>query len=127
VQAIVDPLSVMGQRLAPLLLSLRESANAIVEIVFSPKSDIKSMPLLSYYAFGTSPSVGACSKHGLDVGGMERPKEARAYFPQVPAERVLTMNVDVPEPWLVEVRRWFTIPVGLHILRSAQPHNAGNV
>jgi UDP-glucose:glycoprotein glucosyltransferase len=72
-----------------------------IELLLAPTIELTSMPLQTYYAYAMEapPAAGhACGAAAhWAVGGQA------ARFARVPQDRVLTMNVDVPESWLVEV------------------------
>ena len=102
-QVVLDPLSPTAQRLAPLLVFLRNAAQADIELLLAPATELTSLPLKSYYAVALPqvdlPKCGA-EKQQDESAGWGAPQ---AHFPRVPQDRVLTMGVDVPESWLVEV------------------------
>lgn len=66
-----------------------------MEVILNPDDEVQSMPLNSYYAFAT-PQQGFTA--GLAA--------SKACLSDVPGNKVLTMNVEVPEAWLIEV--WST-------------------
>lgn len=98
-QAILDPLSVTAQRLAPVLRMLQDYAAVDVHLMLVPESNVTSLPLRSYYSFAR-PSGAATKEHsGLSLHG-----DPVASFFKLPEDRLLTMHVHMPEPWLIEVR-----------------------
>ena len=110
-QAVLDPLTPEGQRLAPVLLAMRSMFGASVQLLLTPRLRLSSLPLQSYYAYAAPRMPSSCAP-GCVACDAEWPLPAPtvASFAALPAERVLTMNVDVPEPWLVEARSLLIIP-----------------
>jgi hypothetical protein len=53
------------------------------------------IPLKNYYRY-VLPNTDDYSSTGFDVDG------PKAFFANMPLSKTLTMNLDVPEPWLVE-------------------------
>ncbi|KAL4857496.1 UDP-glucose:glycoprotein glucosyltransferase [Chlorella vulgaris] len=110
VQAIIDPLSKSSQRLAPVLAFLRSVLDVDAELLLNPQArggrrgqpercrsaacgwrDYDSMPLKTFYRY-VLPAV--------DASGAPAP--ASASFTGLPPDKVLTLGMDEPEPWLVE-------------------------
>ncbi|KAI3430615.1 hypothetical protein D9Q98_005207 [Chlorella vulgaris] len=91
VQAIIDPLSKSSQRLAPVLAFLRSVLDVDAELLLNPQRDYDSMPLKTFYRY-VLPAV--------DASGA--PAAASASFAGLPPDKVLTLGMDEPEPWLVE-------------------------
>ncbi|KAK3256037.1 hypothetical protein CYMTET_34808, partial [Cymbomonas tetramitiformis] len=89
IQALVDPLSPKAQRLAPLLVFLSERIGATIRLFLNPDREISDVPLKSFY------------RYVLPAKGME--DAPGAYFTRLPASKVLTMAMDVPESWLVSI------------------------
>ncbi|EFN52002.1 hypothetical protein CHLNCDRAFT_59065 [Chlorella variabilis] len=85
VQAVVNPLSKPAQRLAPLLAFLRG--------VLDVDREYHDMPLKTFYRYAL-PTLGSPD------GGPPAP--AAATFTRLPPNKVLTLGMDEPEPWLVE-------------------------
>lgn len=98
-QVILDPVSPVAQRVAPLLKLLQDTAAVDVEIMLVPTQELEKMPLESYYAYAAPQRVG-----GAGGGALPLLAPPAARFGALPQNRVLTMNVDVPEPWLTEAR-----------------------
>ncbi|KAG7352641.1 glycosyl transferase family protein [Nitzschia inconspicua] len=94
VSAIVDPATETAQRLSPLLGVIRDELNLPLALVISPTthSDGDSgVPISSYYRFVADPSSYQ--------GGESSP---HAHFSNLPTGHVLTLRMDVPEPWDVQ-------------------------
>lgn len=92
VTAVVDPVDLSTQRLAPLLEIMRDQLGLPLTVILTPASSTDStstVPITSYYRFvGSSPGAD-----GVDP---------RAYFSALPLDHVLTLRMDVPEPWDVQ-------------------------
>ncbi|KAK8965056.1 UDP-glucose:glycoprotein glucosyltransferase [Platanthera guangdongensis] len=76
IDAVIDPLSASGQKLAPMILLLWRHIQPSIRIVLNPMDDFSP----------TDHSVSG----------------PKAFFTNMPFSKTLTMNLDVPEPWLVE-------------------------
>ncbi|GLI71786.1 hypothetical protein VaNZ11_017131 [Volvox africanus] len=92
-EAVLNPLSRPAQRLTAVLLLLREALGPSMSLTLNPQRDITEMPLKSYYRYALPT--------GLALGGGP-PGPPTAYFSRLPVRRVLTLNLDAPEAWLVE-------------------------
>jgi len=90
ITAVVDPLSESTQRLSSVLLSLRDHLDLPVEVLFltTPLTSKHDLPLKTYYRFLA------------DV--YEPEKNNHVVFTDMPEEVVLTMRMDVPEPWVIQ-------------------------
>lgn len=95
IDAVIDPLSPSGQKLAPLLLILWKRIQPSMRIVLNPMSSLVDLPLKNYYRY-VIPSMDDFSSIDHSVSG------SKAFFANMPLTKTLTMNLDVPEPWLVE-------------------------
>lgn len=93
VQALISPTTQMGRQVAHILLLLRRHLSADVEMLLSPAVHLDAMPLTAYYAYA-APEVP------LEAATELAPVVASV---DVPGHLVLTLNVEVPEAWLVEV------------------------
>ncbi|KAL7581437.1 hypothetical protein ACA910_022018 [Epithemia clementina (nom. ined.)] len=90
VTAIVDPVHISTQRLAPLLEILRDQLELPVTIVLVPAPSIggdSNVPITSYYRF---------------VAAADSDSNALAHFSSLPVNHVLTLRMDIPEPWDVQ-------------------------
>ncbi|KAF5843740.1 hypothetical protein DUNSADRAFT_8256 [Dunaliella salina] len=94
---VFDPLTRAAQRMSQVLGVLRDTALApSISLLLNPQRDMSDMPLKSYYRFALpdlSPGEQASAV---------APGPPIAYFQRLPTKKVLTMNMDVPEAWLVE-------------------------
>ena len=97
VEGVLNPLSPEAQRLAPLLLLLRDTLGSRVafRIALNPARDLGDLPLKAYYRFATPPAIGAAA------GSLVQAPPPSAHFGALPSEKTLTLGMDVPEPWLV--------------------------
>ncbi|KAF3525313.1 hypothetical protein F2Q69_00051379 [Brassica cretica] len=108
IDAVIDPLSPTGQKLASLLQVLQKHVQTSMRIVLNPMiniymiysclTDVSSLvdiPLKNYYRY-VLPNTDDYSSTNFDVDG------PKAFFANMPLSKTLTMNLDVPEPWLVE-------------------------
>ena len=80
------PLSESAQRLSSILLTFRDRLGLSIDLFLVPneiKSE-KNIPLRSYYRF------------------LADSNEASAVFSNLPLQHVLTLRIDVPEPWDVQ-------------------------
>lgn len=87
-EVVLDPLSNVAAKLAPILMLLREvlSPYVTMKVVLNPKRDLTEVPLKSFFRFAL-PSATA---------------PPTVVFNNLPPSKTLTMHVHVPEAWLVE-------------------------
>ncbi|KAL5230580.1 hypothetical protein ABZP36_029356 [Zizania latifolia] len=114
IDAVIDPLSPAGQKLAPLLHILWRHIQPSMRIVLNPISSLADLPLKNYYRF-VLPSMDDFSSTDYSVHG------PKAFFSNMPLSKTLTMNIDVPEPWLVEP------VIAIHDLDNILLENLGDV
>ncbi|KAK4757504.1 hypothetical protein SAY87_018805 [Trapa incisa] len=95
IDAVIDPLSPSGQKLASLLRVLQKYAHPSMRIVLNPMSSLVDLPLKNYYRY-VLPTMEDYSSTGSSING------PKAFFANMPLSKTLTMNLDVPESWLVE-------------------------
>ncbi|KAM3408477.1 hypothetical protein ACQJBY_001541 [Aegilops geniculata] len=114
IDAVIDPLSPAGQKLSPLLRILSQQIQPSMRIVLNPISSLADLPLKNYYRF-VLPSMDDFSSADFSVHG------PKAFFSNMPLSKTLTMNIDVPEPWLVEP------VVAIHDLDNILLENLGDV
>lgn len=90
VSVILDPLTEPTQRVAPLLLAIRDVLKLPLRLIIAPRHVVDNdVPLSSYYRFVADPLASASN-----------PPKAR--FENLPANHLLTLRMDVPEPWDVQ-------------------------
>ncbi|OQU85915.1 hypothetical protein SORBI_3004G337800 [Sorghum bicolor] len=114
IDAVIDPLSPIGQKLAPLLRILWKQIQPSMRIVLNPISSLADLPLKNFYRF-VLPSMDDFSSTDHSVHG------PKAFFANMPLSKTLTMNIDVPEPWLVEP------VIAIHDLDNILLENLGDV
>ncbi|KAJ1295214.1 hypothetical protein BS78_01G207000 [Paspalum vaginatum] len=114
IDAVIDPLSPTGQKLSPLLRILWKQIQPSMRIVLNPISSLADLPLKNFYRF-VLPSMDDFSSTDYSVHG------PKAFFANMPLSKTLTMNIDVPEPWLVEPT------VAIHDLDNILLENLGDV
>lgn len=95
IDAVIDPLSMSGQKLSPLLRILWKCIQPSMRIVLNPLSSLVDLPLKNYYRY-VVPTMDDFSTTDYSISG------PKAFFSNMPLSKTLTMNLDVPEPWLVE-------------------------
>ncbi|OIW17921.1 hypothetical protein TanjilG_17757 [Lupinus angustifolius] len=95
IDAVLDPLSPTSQKLSGILRVLSKYIQPSMRIVLNPLSSLADLPLKSYYRY-VVPTTDDFSNTDSTING------PKAFFPNMPLSKTLTMNLDVPEPWLVE-------------------------
>jgi len=86
VSVILDPLTEPTQRVAPLLLAIRDVLKLPLRLVIAPRQVVSNdVPLSSYYRFVVGDSTSST-----------------ALFQNLPTNHVLTLRMDVPEIWDVQ-------------------------
>ncbi|XP_012568016.1 UDP-glucose:glycoprotein glucosyltransferase [Cicer arietinum] len=95
IDAVLDPLSPTSQKLSGILRVLWKYIQPSMRIVLNPLSSLADLPLKNYYRY-VVPSMDDFSNIDSSING------PKAFFANMPLSKTLTMNLDVPEPWLVE-------------------------
>ncbi|KAL2324775.1 hypothetical protein Fmac_023833 [Flemingia macrophylla] len=95
IDACIDPLSPTNQKLSGILRVLWKYNQPSMRIVLNPLSSLADLPLKNYYRY-VVPSMDDFSSADSSING------PKAFFANMPLSKTLTMNLDVPEPWLVE-------------------------
>ncbi|XP_068312697.1 UDP-glucose:glycoprotein glucosyltransferase-like [Pyrus communis] len=95
IDAVIDPLSPFGQKLSSILQVLWKYVQPSMRIVLNPLSSLVDLPLKNYYRY-VLPTVDDFSSTDYTING------PKAFFANMPLSKTLTMNLDVPDPWLVE-------------------------
>ena len=92
ITAILDPLSEATQRVSPLLHAIRDQLKLPLALMLAPRPVVggDDLPVSSYYRFVADP-----------VASPER-TAPKASFQNLPPNHVLTIRMDVPEPWNVQ-------------------------
>ncbi|CAI5520739.1 unnamed protein product [Closterium sp. Naga37s-1] len=95
IDGVIDPLSAEAQQVTPLLLLLHEWFNPSLRIFMNPLTSISEFPLKNFYRYA-APHKELADASGVLAAGAE------VEFLNMPLTRTLTLNLKVPEPWLVE-------------------------
>ncbi len=91
VSVILDPLTEPTQRVAPLLLAIRDVLKLPLTLIIAPRKVVQNdAPFSSYYRFVADPFASPDSK------------PPKALFENLPTNHVLTLRLDVPELWDVQ-------------------------
>ena len=101
VVAIVDPTTETAQRLSPLLQIIRDELRLPFDLILAPRTELdgdSDIPISSYYRFVADPSAYQASSHSIA-------SSANAHFSNLPTDHILTLRMDVPEPWDVQQKR----------------------
>ncbi|KAL3084473.1 hypothetical protein niasHS_009244 [Heterodera schachtii] len=95
--AIVAPLSRAAQKLAPLLRTLLQVVNADLRLAMNPKQRLSELPLKRFYRYVLRAELA------FDAAGSVVPNVAQ--FRELPQQQLLTLNLIVPDPWMVQPMR----------------------
>ncbi|PON86639.1 UDP-glucose:Glycoprotein Glucosyltransferase [Trema orientale] len=95
IDAVIDPLSQSAQKVSSILRVLWKYIQPSMRIVLNPLGSVVDLPLKNYYRY-VVPSMDDFSSTDYTIDG------PKAFFMNMPLSKTLTMNLDVPEPWLVE-------------------------
>uniref|UniRef100_A0A8C2U9X1 UDP-glucose glycoprotein glucosyltransferase 2 n=1 Tax=Coturnix japonica TaxID=93934 RepID=A0A8C2U9X1_COTJA len=93
--AIVDPLTREAQKMAHLLIVLKDVVNVKLRLFLNSRSKLSEVPLTSFYRFVLEPEI----MYGINKN---LPSEPVAKFLELPESLLLTLNMITPESWLVE-------------------------
>ncbi|XP_040281240.1 UDP-glucose:glycoprotein glucosyltransferase 2 isoform X1 [Bufo bufo] len=94
--AVVDPLSREAQKMSHLLIVISRLMNMKLTMFMNCKAKLSEMPLKSFYRLVLEPELTFLSNHSLSPG-------PSAKFLDMPESPLLTLNMNTPESWLVEV------------------------
>jgi UDP-glucose:glycoprotein glucosyltransferase len=89
----LNPVTELAQRVSPILRVIRDQLGLQLHVVLAPPKEIDGdakIPITSYYRLVADP-------HALP--DVESPK---AVFSLLPSNHLLTIRVDVPEPWNIQ-------------------------
>ena len=92
--AILDPLSEATQRAAPLIKTLRDDFKLPINLVLIPRlviNEDSKLPISTYYRFVAN-----------SLSSLNGSNTPRALFQGLPANQILTIRMDVPEPWDIQ-------------------------
>ncbi|EDV52300.1 UDP-glucose:glycoprotein glucosyltransferase [Drosophila erecta] len=98
VAAVLDPASRAAQKLTPILILLRQVLNCQLNLYLIPVPQHSDMPVKNFYRYVVEPEV----QFELNGGRSDGPL---AKFSGLPANPLLTQQLQVPENWLVEAVR----------------------
>ncbi|KAM4625190.1 UDP-glucose:glycoprotein glucosyltransferase 1 [Polymixia lowei] len=93
--AVVDPVTRDAQKLAPLLLVLKQLVNLNLRVFMNCQSKLSDMPLKSFYRYVLEPEVMFQADGSFSHGPM-------AKFLDMPQTPLFTLNLNTPESWMVE-------------------------
>uniref|UniRef100_A0A1I8B9P0 UDP-glucose:glycoprotein glucosyltransferase n=1 Tax=Meloidogyne hapla TaxID=6305 RepID=A0A1I8B9P0_MELHA len=92
--AIINPISRVAQKLAPILQILLKVLNVDLTLAMNPRTKIAELPLKRYYRYVLLDTPT------FDQNGQLLPNFA--HFEGLPHKQLLTLNLDVPEAWMVQ-------------------------
>uniref|UniRef100_A0A672IV37 UDP-glucose ceramide glucosyltransferase-like 1 n=1 Tax=Salarias fasciatus TaxID=181472 RepID=A0A672IV37_SALFA len=95
VVAVVDPVTRDAQKLAPLLLVLKQLVNVNLRVFMNCQSKLSEMPLKSFYRYVLEPEVAFQADGSFSPGPL-------AKFLDMPQSPLFTLNLNTPESWMVE-------------------------
>lgn len=91
VVAYVDPLSEAAQMMSSILSMLHHQLNATIELVLLPAEDYAEFPLQRFYRYLFDKKRSFA--------------DAKIAFRKLPIQPILTMKMETPEAWNVQVQR----------------------
>ncbi|XP_060561389.1 UDP-glucose:glycoprotein glucosyltransferase 1-like, partial [Ruditapes philippinarum] len=95
IEAIIDPVSAAAQKLAPILMVLKDLYNLDIKIYMNSKDKLSEMPLKRYYRYVLNPELKFKADGSLTSGPI-------AKFTDLPNKSILTLGMEPPESWLVQ-------------------------
>ncbi|XP_051553094.1 UDP-glucose:glycoprotein glucosyltransferase 1-like [Myxocyprinus asiaticus] len=95
VVAVVDPVTRGAQKLAPLLLVLKQLVNVNLRVFMNCQSKLSDLPLKSFYRYVLEPEVSFLADGSFAPGSI-------AKFLDMPQSPLFTLNLNTPESWMVE-------------------------
>ncbi|XP_028405524.1 UDP-glucose:glycoprotein glucosyltransferase 1-like isoform X2 [Dendronephthya gigantea] len=95
VVALMDPLSNGAQKLIPVLMVLRDVTRVNMKIYMNCREKLSEMPLKRFYRYVLAPNLQFNEDGSLSSG-------PHAMFRDIPETPLLTMNLDIPQAWMVE-------------------------
>lgn len=96
--AVLDPASRGAQKLAPLLILLRQVVNCELKVFLCAVDKHSDMPVKNFYRYVIEPELQFTSEGRLSSGPV-------AKFVGMPANPLLTQNLAVPENWMADLIR----------------------
>eukprot|EP00210_Caulerpa_lentillifera_P000666 g643.t1 len=95
-QLVLDPLSSESQRILPILQFLSKTLPADIKIYLNPQTVTDTLPLNNYYTIAL-PQI-----HFTSEGHLKSLSPPKTSFTNIPDTKLLTMNPEIPESWLIE-------------------------
>lgn len=95
VEAIIDPASSAAQKMAPILMVLKELYNLDIRLFMNSREKLSEMPLKRYYRYVMDPELKFKPDGSVTSGPV-------AKFTDLPNKSILTLGMDPPESWMVE-------------------------
>uniref|UniRef100_A0A8C1SYB4 UDP-glucose glycoprotein glucosyltransferase 1 n=1 Tax=Cyprinus carpio TaxID=7962 RepID=A0A8C1SYB4_CYPCA len=95
VVAVVDPVTRDAQKLAPLLLVLKQLVNVNLRVFMNCQSKLSDLPLKSFYRYVLEPEISFMADSSFAPGPM-------AKFLDMPQSPLFTLNLNTPESWMIE-------------------------
>lgn len=95
---VLDPASRGAQKLAPLLILLRQVVNCDLRVFLCAVDKHSDMPVKNFYRYVVEPELQFTSDGRLGSGPV-------AKFVGMPANPLLTQNLAVPENWMADLIR----------------------
>uniref|UniRef100_A0A1B0DJK7 Uncharacterized protein n=1 Tax=Phlebotomus papatasi TaxID=29031 RepID=A0A1B0DJK7_PHLPP len=93
---VLDPASKGAQKLAPILILLRNVLNCHMKVYLCAVDKHSDMPVKNFYRYVVEPEIQFSPDGKSSKGPI-------AKFTGLPVNSLLTQNLQVPENWLVEV------------------------
>mmetsp|Transcript_32457 Transcript_32457/g.79034 ORF Transcript_32457/g.79034 Transcript_32457/m.79034 type:complete len:1653 (-) Transcript_32457:377-5335(-) len=110
VNAVIDPVSEDAQKMAPILLLLRDDFGADITVYLSPSLEISDVPLKRFYRTAYGGSTGSVDdprqgKLMFDEETGTRLRSSPGVFQSIRSNALLTMGFDAPDGWLISSAR----------------------
>ena len=103
-----DPLSKTARRISPILSSFKQHFNnnndndnnlMNIQILYTPNLNITEFPLKSYYRYVLNTNIQ------YNEEGNYSPSNSFAAFSNLPTKPILTLGLDTPNAWLVQLSK----------------------
>lgn len=96
-QLVIDPLTKSAQQLSSFMIFLRSMLSVDIELLLNPGQEYSDLPLKTYYRF----AMPEISYFGGSTEASILSRPPAATFESLPQKKTLTLEMDVPEAWLV--------------------------
>ncbi|KAL8279773.1 hypothetical protein RQP46_007868 [Phenoliferia psychrophenolica] len=90
---VVDPLSVLAQKWAPIIETLSSHASVHLRLYLNPALQLSELPLKRFYAFSFPAAPTFSPETGLELA-------PTVDFVDIPEDTLLTFGTDLPRAWL---------------------------